>query len=76
MGNVGLRFPVERIERYAEQAGDRLADPQAFALDNICFAMREADRLNAASRELCLEIDRASIDISRGEGNKILQGNS
>ncbi len=61
-GNIGLPFPLERIERYAEQAGDRLTDRQTFALGNIAFGMREADGLNAASRNLCHEIDRISID--------------
>ena len=71
MGNIGLPFPTGRIDRYVDLAGDHLTDQEAFALDNICFAMREADRLNAASRDLCAEIDRAQIDVTRGEGNKL-----
>jgi len=73
MGNIGLRFPVERIERYAEQVSDRVTDRQAFALDNICFIMREADRLNYAARQTCLAIDHAKLDITRGEANTRLQ---
>jgi hypothetical protein len=69
MGNIGLPFPVDRIERYAEQVGDRLTDRQAFALDNICFLMREADRLNNAARETCLKIDHAKLDITPGDSN-------
>ena len=70
MGNIGMPFPVERIQRYSELVGDRLTDRQGFALSNITFGMREADRLNAASRDLCGEIDRAQTDMAIGEGSK------
>jgi hypothetical protein len=57
MQNIGLPFPAERIERYADQVPDRLTDPQAFALANIAFFMREADRLNAVSLGLAQQVE-------------------
>jgi hypothetical protein len=66
MRNIGLRFPVERIERYADQVPDRLTERQAFALDNLAFWMRESDRLNAASLDLLDQIDEAHIKYTHG----------
>src|SRR5258708_30815599 len=66
MGDIGLRFPVERIDRYGEQVADRLTDQQAFALENLAFWMREADRLNSDAMALVKQIREAKLDPTRG----------
>lgn len=69
MFNTGLTFPSERIDRYADEVNDRLSDAQAFALSNITFYMREADRCNFDCEGLVRQIHEALVDSRRGEEN-------
>jgi hypothetical protein len=73
MGNIGMPLPVDRIDRYGEQLADRLTDPQAFALENLAFWMREADRLSSEAMAIVRQIREAKLDPTRGDGNAILK---
>ena len=67
--NTGLPFPTDRIERLSERAGSWLTDRQSFALGNLTFRMREADRFNANARVLLDAIEQATADAAIGENS-------
>jgi hypothetical protein len=64
--HIPLRFPVERLERLADGAMDCLTTPQASALDNVIFYMREADRVNQHALNLLGAVDEANSDPRAG----------
>jgi hypothetical protein len=69
MRDTALPFPIDRIERYADQGAAHLSDRQAMALDNLMFWMRESDRLNGVCLELLDQIDLARSDPTIGDDN-------
>jgi hypothetical protein len=49
MKDIGDRFPVERIRKFAEELADHLRHEQSMALYNIAFMMEQADVFNATA---------------------------
>ena len=64
--DIGLHFPTARLERFAEQSIEHLAERQAMALDNLVFWMGESDRLNEACLALLDQINIAERDPTPG----------
>src|ERR1700679_3986463 len=71
--DIGLHFPIARIQQYADQSIEHLSERQAMALENLVFRMGECDRLNTVSLELLDQVNVANSDITRGEANQRLQ---
>lgn len=71
--DIGLHFPIARIQQYADQSIEHLSGRQAMALESLTFRMGECDRLNAVSLELMDQINVANSDITRGEASQRLQ---